>query len=463
MPSFPLRARIWTGAAVLALVAFVVLRVLVPTRDQALAEGASAVVGLIALVAAVAGVARRPRDPLTWLVTAAVGLWTLGSLTLAVRFGLDALPAFPSISEAFWLGSYLPMYAAVLLTISRHTASRDAALWLDGLIAGVGTAALGAVVLLPRIAGDELSGLGALVATAFPSADVLLLGAVASGLVVTHRRPARLWWRLGLGVALIAATDLVFALRMTNPEAAWSNVVDVGWPAGLLLLGSAGWMARAEREVPAVRRVPVLPLLTIAGAALLLVVDHYVRVPGLGLWLAVAALVLALTRTALVMRANIALLEAERQALTDDLTGLGNRRRLFRDLDALLADGGSTATVALFDLDGFKAYNDGRGHVAGDALLTDLGTRLAAAVAGDGAAYRLGGDEFCVIADGARASQGPAVDRALDALRAGGVGASGGAVTVPGEAGGASEALRIADARMYADKALRRELVRRAA
>ena len=51
----------------------------------------------------------------------------------------------------------------------------------------------------------------------------------------------------------------------------------------------------------------------------------------------------------------------------------------------------------LFDLDGFKSYNDTFGHPAGDALLAHLGTKLAASVAPYGEAYRLGGDEFCAV------------------------------------------------------------------
>ena len=53
----------------------------------------------------------------------------------------------------------------------------------------------------------------------------------------------------------------------------------------------------------------------------------------------------------------------------------------------------------LFDLDGFKTYNDTFGHPAGDALLAHLGAKLAAAVAPYGEAYRLGGDEFCAVLD----------------------------------------------------------------
>ena len=88
------------------------------------------------------------------------------------------------------------------------------------------------------------------------------------------------------------------------------------------------------------------------------------------------------------------------EALTDSLTALPNRRALRRDLERIFNAGGDERdhVFALFDLDGFKQYNDTFGHPAGDALLNRLGTRLSAAMDGQGTAYRMGGDEFCVLA-----------------------------------------------------------------
>lgn len=86
-------------------------------------------------------------------------------------------------------------------------------------------------------------------------------------------------------------------------------------------------------------------------------------------------------------------------ATTDALTELGNRRKLFADLERSVAslDGEGTLTLGIFDLDGFKAYNDTFGHPAGDALLARLGRRLAEATSGSGEPYRIGGDEFVVV------------------------------------------------------------------
>ncbi len=70
------------------------------------------------------------------------------------------------------------------------------------------------------------------------------------------------------------------------------------------------------------------------------------------------------------------------QALTDALTRLGNRRKLAADLEERLAAATASEPLVLmmFDLDGFKSYNDTFGHLAGDALLARLGRKLAAAV-----------------------------------------------------------------------------------
>jgi diguanylate cyclase (GGDEF)-like protein len=119
--------------------------------------------------------------------------------------------------------------------------------------------------------------------------------------------------------------------------------------------------------------------------------------------------------------------------------------------------------LLLFDLDGFKNYNDSFGHLAGDALLARLGQALERSVRPYGRAYRLGGDEFCVLAE---ASARAEVERlAPAALTEHGDGfavtTSYGAVVFPGEAASSNEALLIADQRMYADKNSGRATARR--
>jgi diguanylate cyclase (GGDEF)-like protein len=152
--------------------------------------------------------------------------------------------------------------------------------------------------------------------------------------------------------------------------------------------------------------------------------------------------------------------QLEHLGLTDSLTGLGNRRQLIGDIGRLIG-AHRPAALTIFDLDGFKEYNDRFGHPAGDALLVRLTAALRRTVAGTGNAYRLGGDEFCVLADGI---DGDELDGHLSewtgcfSERGEGfsITASSGLALIPEEADTASDALRLCDQRMYARKHSRR-------
>jgi diguanylate cyclase (GGDEF)-like protein len=175
--------------------------------------------------------------------------------------------------------------------------------------------------------------------------------------------------------------------------------------------------------------------------------------PELGM-LALALVLLGFA--ALSFRASQAELQAA--ALTDALTGLRNRRSLIADLERGLAQASEAdpLLLGLFDLDGFKSYNDTFGHPAGDALLARLAARLDESIRGRGTTYRMGGDEFCLLARSRGNEARELLDAAQVALSEHGegftIGASFGAVVMPAEAADATEALHIADQRMYAHK-----------
>ncbi len=146
-------------------------------------------------------------------------------------------------------------------------------------------------------------------------------------------------------------------------------------------------------------------------------------------------------------------------SMTDALTDLGNRRKLFNDMGRTTRSltAGQTVTLGIFDLDGFKAYNDMFGHPAGDALLTRLGHRLAAAIGENGSAYRIGGDEFVIT------TSSPSAARLLKAAQAAlsehgkgfRIGCSIGSTRM---AAGVTleQALHVADQNLYANKRTQR-------
>ncbi len=114
-----------------------------------------------------------------------------------------------------------------------------------------------------------------------------------------------------------------------------------------------------------------------------------------------------------------ALADTRRQAYTDDLTGLANRRSLYEHLDRLMGESSARTPFALLlaDLDRFKEVNDALGHTAGDLLLDQVGARLEA-LAGTELIARLGGDEFALIlASGSGESSAlAAADRVLNSF-----------------------------------------------
>ena len=188
-------------------------------------------------------------------------------------------------------------------------------------------------------------------------------------------------------------------------------------------------------------------------------VDSYVQHRNaVGVALAAATMLTVVGRTVLTFRENARVTSATTTlALTDALTGLWNRRRLLADLDALLdAPRPAARILVLYDLNGFKTYNDSFGHPAGDLLLTRLGKKLADAIGPGGACYRLGGDEFCVLAEVASDRIEAFLNATTAALSESGEGfditTSFGCIFLPEEAALSAEALHVADQRLYAQK-----------
>ncbi|PYE53505.1 sensor domain-containing diguanylate cyclase [Deinococcus yavapaiensis] len=159
-------------------------------------------------------------------------------------------------------------------------------------------------------------------------------------------------------------------------------------------------------------------------------------------------------------------------ALTDTLTGLGNRRAFDLDLDATLARAhraNSTFSVGILDLDGLKAINDQEGHERGDALLRTFAASLRSELRMADRIYRLGGDEYALLLEHPDARYPPdelrdimlsRVECAARRTRRSGfpaAGASLGTALFPHDAQSGADLVRLADARMYERKRLRKD------
>ena len=336
-------------------------------------------------------------------------------------------------------------------------------LMVDGLAAALGVAALSAAIVFETVL-DSVGGKPIAVATglAYPLLDLILLGLTVGALATTGWRFDRTWMLLALGVSTFWLADSLYLVRTAEGVYESGGWFDAGWWAGLALIAAAAWQPVPTRERrPSEERVRVIavPLAFGAVGLGLLVYGAIAQVNLLAIGLAAASVIAVMARATLTFGENVAMLRTSRdEALTDALTGLGNRRSLARALDDLLpqATPERPLVLALFDLDGFKQYNDTFGHPAGDTLLVRLGGNLSAFLHGRGQAFRMGGDEFCALFQIGGESHGPMVHGAAAALSEHGdgfsIGCSFGAIALPIEASDPVEALRIADQRMYANK-----------
>ncbi|HEU4942665.1 MAG TPA: diguanylate cyclase [Gaiellaceae bacterium] len=408
--------------------------------------------------------ALRPDARLPWaLVGLGLSAWVIGDLYYEIAFkNADEVP-FPSVADAFYLLLYPLVYAGLALLLRSRLQDVRADLWADGVIAGLTIAALGAAlvfgVIVDTTGGDPLT-----VGTnlAYPFADLGLIAVVVVVLAMTGWMVDRAWACVLLGCLVFGVADTAYLYATANGTYSEGALLDTGWVAGIALIAVAAWQPR--RAVAAVRVdgfwAFALPTAFGSVALALLVYDHFGRINTIALVLVTSALAAVIVRMALTFRRNAHLLEASRRdAETDALTGLANRRRLLLDLENRISAGVPTILL-LFDLDGFKSYNDAFGHPAGDALLHRLALRLGTATEPYGRAYRMGGDEFCVIADGDTLDRGRVISAALRALRDAGegfeIGSAYGAAILPDEANELSEAMRIADTRLYGNKDSRR-------
>ncbi|CAN5556460.1 hypothetical protein BH09CHL1_BH09CHL1_07290 [soil metagenome] len=148
--------------------------------------------------------------------------------------------------------------------------------------------------------------------------------------------------------------------------------------------------------------------------------------------------------------------EARTAAVTDPLTGLGNHRAFWNELD-LAVTAGEPFTVVMMDIEGLKRINDSHGHLAGDALLRRVAESLQEATREQGLAARLGGDEFAIVLSNGNADMaGSIADQIRSSLlrktddRAGRATIRYGVASFPVDGERARDLVAAADSRLYA-------------
>jgi diguanylate cyclase (GGDEF)-like protein len=421
-----------------------------------------ALLGVAALLCILRAV-RLPGQRFAWLVIGGGLLsWATGEIMFGVapQLAKGALSAPNVLSLAFYVTACVGMMAMLRSRLTTFFTT----LWLDGLAGALSVCALVAAFLFPPVLAHSTGGtLQVIGDLSYPLADLMLVAAGLFAMAMTGWRPGRVLGALTAAFALVACTDAFSLWWAATGHAGAESRLQWLWTAAALVVVEVAW--RPSPPAPAVSSASLRLLLfpvVVSLTALGLLLSGLVRSLELaGYELAVSALTLIVVRLALTVLENIQMADAsKREALTDALTGLGNRRKLMIDVDAAVHESDDTTVLVLFDLDGFKGYNDSFGHPAGDALLARLGRALQETVSSAGGAYRLGGDEFCALLRLPSSELEGRIEASVAALSERGSGfavaPSYGSVVIPAEANDVSAAFQLADQRLYSQKGNRR-------
>jgi diguanylate cyclase (GGDEF)-like protein len=399
------------------------------------------------------------------LLGLAILVWGLAEVYWAAFIEGNPDAPYPSPADIGYLAFYPLAYAGLALLVRARAHEINWRLWMDGVIAALGTAALGAAFVFDFVA-EKAEGTPLQIATtlAYPLGDIMMVAMVVGVVALTGWRPGRTWSLLLAGLAALVIADIAYTLQSTEEALPGGNWIDPIYLIAAVCLGAAVWQPAAAAEITSPgegdeRREIVVPAVFASVMIGLFAMQYYSATSGLSTVLWGATMTAVILRLAMSDRENKALLE---QVRTDPLTGLANRGRLQVDLPAQIGQASEArpALLLLFDLNGFKHYNDTFGHPAGDELLVRLGAALRNAVGEEGVAYRIGGDEFCVLFTCPRERFDTVTRAATRALTTAGPGfdvsSAWGAVEIPVEESEPSAALQLADVRMYAQKESRR-------
>jgi len=332
----------------------------------------------------------------------------------------------PSVVDAFYLGLYPAVVAGLIMLIVRRTPRREWASLLDAMTISTGLGLLVWVFIVRPSFGDpSFSPLGQVVVVAYPIADIVVLAMIVRLLVGAGRRGTS-YWVLAATVTMFLAGDIGWAAINQlglEPGPHASTLLAMLFLSGYSMFGVAALHpsvhdvvergpTRQSRLSPAM--LTVLTTVSLIAPCLLIVevVRHQVDD---GIAIAVGSMslfLLVITRMAGLFHEVEGQTEQLKELTeVDELTGLPNRRAWAFELPRAIERARRSRmplSVAMLDLDHFKAFNDDNGHPAGDRLLKAASAAWLEQVREIDLLVRYGGEEFILLL--ADTQRGPAID-----------------------------------------------------
>jgi hypothetical protein len=372
-----------SGAAV-AVLSLLVSAVVASSTDPGPGLAALLYLAPIVLACALLAVAIpqvRPADRRLWLwVVVGQGMGLTAEVLLAI-LDVAGYEAWPTPADALFLLGYVPVAIGLLGLNRQRGGSFNKGSLLDATIVTMSAATLfGVFLVLPIAADGTQSLLARITASAYPSADILLIFLLARMTTGPGARTPTLWL-LSISMLSTLVADVVWNIHelrgYTDGPPVWINVL---WQAYYVFLALAACHETASRpnaHQPSNPTGLTIPRLLLLGVAALLpsfvllglsAADHTTPTAwlALGSVLVVSLVIVRIWDLLTLMRAQAGLLAA--LARSDPLTGAANRRTWDHELSracAATAQTGDELFVALLDLDHFKAYNDTHGHQRG--------------------------------------------------------------------------------------------------
>jgi signal transduction histidine kinase len=174
--------------------------------------------------------------------------WGLGNIYYSI-FLVDRNPVpIPSLADALFIGTYPPVLLALVLLCRSRIKDVGLGLSLDGVIAGLGVAAVSAAVVVGAVLPSLAHASTAVVVTslAYPLCDLVMLGLVVGAFALSGWRFDRMWVILAGGLGVFTVTDGIFLFRLSHGTYVVGTILDAGWLLGAFLLSVAAWAPIGE-------------------------------------------------------------------------------------------------------------------------------------------------------------------------------------------------------------------------
>ena len=312
----------------------------------------------------------------------------------------------PSAADPAYLAYYPLVYAGLLLLLWARLKRASLLVQLDSLVCALTMAAVAAALTAgPIHTAATRAPATVLVGILYPWGDLVLLALAAGMLPIRGWRNEFRWILLVAGFVLFAAADTAYLFETSANSYRVGTLLDVCWPASSLLVAMASW-APSSSVVPLPKQGLGPYVKSVACAVVALAVAILGHDSRLATTFAALSLIAIAARFAVTFRDVSMLAESHKHAMTDELTGLPNRRSLATALTAASASESlgpsltrtpSRRALLLLNLYEFQEINVSVGRHFGDELLRHIADRLSNSVRREDLLARTGDDEFAIL------------------------------------------------------------------